>query len=370
MSIDDYFLKMAKDLAFIELKDREHMILPTGVSLPLWTDTLVAGIYDGTLIEEVPLNAIWEGMVAILGIDERFIYNDLYIEAMHQLHDDPETAMMALASYYNGKKDLIKTAIALRALLYLNPYHEDALANLAAVYAELSEMEESQERKQEWLREAIQLVETLEEELPKPFVKNFLARLYMADGQYLKAQLTLQDVEKEADEKSLVETKRLLLDVKPLAVAQLIENAIKAGRMAEAEQYMQEAWAIYDTEPSIIFLKAILLFEAGESEAAFELLEELIESHPQVMYYNQLIAQLYAIDQYEQAKRVAQKGVETFPDEATLMANLAMSCAACGQIKEAENWMDQAIENCETEDLREQLNSLQAMIKETKNTKK
>lgn len=195
--IDEYFREKANQVNFIELKDYSNLGLSMGedikIPLPLVADVLADGIRKGNLDEEVDAEKILDGMIFLVGTDDKFEFKDEYIRILKEYSDDIDDYIFFRGIKYLDKELMERSEIYFRALRIINPEHVLGRFNYALALERIAQnmLNNQQEIKgMKFLAESTYELESIldiDEEYPLAYYK--LGYHYNFSNQYLKAKL-------------------------------------------------------------------------------------------------------------------------------------------------------------------------------------
>jgi len=120
----------------------------------------------------------------------------------------------------------------------------------------------------------------------------------------------------------------ILLALLPFHSAQADDRAearalASSGKLPEALRTADKYLAQHPNDPSMLFLKGMILTQQGQREKAITTLTRLTEKHPALPEpYNNLAALYAATGQYDKARATLEAGMRTHPAYANLYENL------------------------------------------------
>ena len=88
MSNENYFLEKLEKMLFLEIKvgsKINNYIFKDNVYMPVSSEKIVSKAKDGDNLKDIPVNLFVEGMFYVLGADEKFTYNKVYIEVINSI---------------------------------------------------------------------------------------------------------------------------------------------------------------------------------------------------------------------------------------------------------------------------------------------
>lgn len=354
-TIEEYFKEHTDKVSFIELKDNKRLNVEgyeinDDIPLPVLTDDLVKEIKEGNLEEEIDMSNIIDGIIFILGIDNKFKYLKEYKNILLSYSENIEEYIFYKGIRYieDGKNDL--GAIYFRALKIVNPKNTNNIFNYALSLENIAKSFFAKEEDEKGLevikRATMELESILDIDGSYPLAYYKLGYHYKFNQQYLKAKL--------------IWNKYLLLDDDDLRLQEIrteIDNIENDVNFEAGLTYITKG----DYEKAINeFLKLLPKLEKwwelnyflgisykglGEYNKAIEyFLIALEENKDLPEIYNELGISYISIGSVEEAIEVFDQAIEKIKDDYKLFFNRGIAYLQLNQINKAYEDISKAVE--------------------------
>jgi predicted Zn-dependent protease len=131
------------------------------------------------------------------------------------------------------------------------------------------------------------------------------------------------------------------------------EGWLELGNWLEANEELEGISPKMRTHPCVLRVRWEIYAKAGKWEMAAEIARTLSEVLPDNSWgFIQLAYSLHELKRTPEAKSVLLPLVTRFPDESTIQYNLACYCCQLGELKEAWQWLEKAIDQENKRDIR------------------
>ncbi|MDO5725130.1 MAG: tetratricopeptide repeat protein [Tissierellia bacterium] len=182
------------DIAFMELKEGKTIEIGenlfTGyLPLPIMEKDLVGEIVDGK--EDFNLELILKAAIFLGGLDKDYEYNDIYLNMLYSLHDDPKSFIMYEAMQLLKEKNIKDAIIYFNYLINMDLDDETVLFSLGNALELYDISNLGDEDKNQFVIDMMHIYEkaiSKKEDFSLPYYK--LGYIYALFGQYVKAKLT------------------------------------------------------------------------------------------------------------------------------------------------------------------------------------
>lgn len=373
--IEKIFKEKTKDVSFIELKDNASLnindyILKGGTPLPIITNNLIEEIQYNDISNELSLVQVIEGIIFILGIDNKFPYTDLYKKALFAYDEKIEEYIFYKGMMALEEKDLINSGIYFRSNLALNSTNVKARLNYGLVLELISKdyfEKEKDEEGLEFLNKSTNEFETILEIDDKYSLAYYkLGYHYRHNEQYLKAKITWNKfLLLDKDENRLQEIREqvnLIEDESELEVALTYLTYNDFGKALDSLLKLlpnnKKNW-------NVNYLIGLCNRGLEEYEFAIEYLTYALELNKEESdIYNELGITYFMQDKILEALKVFNEGIENSAADYKLYFNRGLAFVQIGDHKRALKDINIAYElNPNDENIIKQKNELENYLK-------
>ncbi|MDY0028827.1 MAG: tetratricopeptide repeat protein [Pseudobdellovibrionaceae bacterium] len=154
-----------------------------------------------------------------------------------------------------------------------------------------------------------------------------------------KGGITKASTSSKSSKSTPIQIETTSLDSKVIAA----DRALKLGRIDSAKEMFEELYNMNPREPRVLMGRAIIYQKTGENARAISTYEELLAISPNNA---EAVINLAGLIRSEQPAVALSRLLELrqkFPDNATIVAQLAISYADSGNLDDALNYLDKAI---------------------------
>lgn len=298
--IESYLLEKTDRLLFISLRDsieaQSTLKDLESVEIPVFTDRMKELALEK---EEEGITAveIAKAMVYILGIDGDFKYKEAYVNFLSSFTDSPANFVKDLVMKSYRNRNLIDSIIYTRGYLHSFPGDEDFLFNYGALCEEYGQETEEESCKEDFLREAKQLLH--------PFfgAKVERAVVHMEEGEWQLAEKLLLEV--------LQRNNRDFDGNFYLGYLKRIH-----GEYDKALDYYEKAYEVDNKIPKLINEMALCFSLLGDFHQALELFEYAYSLDPTSKEILCNISMVYLnLNDLDNARKYANLALERYPED-------------------------------------------------------
>ncbi|HEY8363863.1 MAG TPA: tetratricopeptide repeat protein [Tissierellaceae bacterium] len=351
--VDSYFKKHIDKITFLELK-KDTVIgngkysLKKEIPLPIKTDSLISGIKEGILQDEINLAFIIDGIIYLIGIDPDFPYIKEYKEILYGINDQIENYI-----FYHGikavdKKDNDTAAIYFRALKCLNPKNVDGIFNYALTLEEIGKKffdMKMEDKGMDFIKASTKELESildLDDRYPLAYYK--LGYHYKFYGNFLKAKLIWsQYLTLDKDELRLQEIREELDIIEDDAEMEKGLIYLNRNEFKKAIDIFQNLMKKYDKLWTLKYYLGVCYKATGNLVQAVELFYDAIELNKNNSdVYNELGICLVNIGEIEEAIDVFSEGINNAGEDYKLIFNRGLCYWQLGKLKDAHDDISRA----------------------------
>lgn len=318
--IDDYFLKKAKKISFLELKKGSTLnikdyTITDDLPLPVVTDTLVEEIKEGKIEDELKVAYIMEGMIYLLGVDYDFKHNDEYKKILYNINSDIEDFILYRGLKFNEEEQYDNGAIYFRALTNINNKNVNGIFNYALSLERIAEEfieSEDDEKGNKILLELTNQLETILDIDPNYALAYYkLGYHYKHSGQFQKSKLIWEKYINLDNNEVRIQEVREQLDV-------IIDDAeyeeglsyIGSQQYTKALDKLLPLASKHTNLWNVFYVIGLAYKGLGEFEEAIEYFNQAIDSGGEnVELYNELGICLFGLGYVNESIDIFNKGV-------------------------------------------------------------
>ncbi len=361
--IDDYFLKFADKLSYIELKESSEKYRKLGldqVSLPIVTDEMMTNILNQDFANQVDLDYIAEGMLINISADPDFKFALDYFHILKNLIDDP-AAYAVNKGLFELEKDLDKAILFFRAAYILDPKNIYAAYNYARLLWRVD-----LEDKEDFVKEAIGILEDIindDEKFPMSYYE--LGIINQATGNYMKSLNFYNKTLRLVDRPELKEEIReSISQVEPSALVEDAIYYINKMDYSRAIERLVEA-SKNNSGYDIDYYLAVSYMNLGYLDMAERHMDDALKKGADfATLYIDFIYIKYSLGKIEEALVIASQALDKYPADIKIRYNRAMIYIELNQIQKANEDFDFILEY---QDLSDELFNQIMIIKENIN---
>lgn len=371
--VNNYFKEYHKNVTFLELKDSasieiNNFTLQKELPLPIITDNLIEEIYQGNLENEINLSQVIDGIIYLLGVDNKFPNIDRYIEILNAYDPNINDYIYHKAIKKITKGDIEFGAIFLRSLIYLNPKDLNARFNYALVLEEMGRkyIEDNDEKREEFLTESTNELESIleiDEKYSLAYYK--LGFHYKYFEQYIKAKLTWNKfLIIDEDENRLQEIREEIDLIDDNAKFETGLTYLTYNEFGKALDSFLKLLPRYEEEWNVLYLLAMCYKGLGESDKAVEYLHKAIDINAEEPdLYNELGIINFLDGKIIEAIGIFNEGIEKVDHDYKLYFNRGLGYVQLGEYNLALEDVKTAYElNPQDENVVNELKELEDLI--------
>lgn len=344
--VDSYFKKNIDKITFLELKN--DIVIGNGkhslkkeIPLPIKTDSLISGIKEGSLQEEISLTFIIDGIIYLMGIDPDFPYIDDYKDILYGINEK----ILDYIFYHGIKaienKDNDSAAIYFRALKFLDPKNVNGIFNYALILEEIGKKYidmKKEEKAMEFIRASTEELESIldiDDKYPLAYYK--LGYHYKFNGNFLKAKLIWSKyLTLDKDELRMQEIREELELIEDEAEMERGLIHLERNELNKAIEVFQNLMKKYDKSWVLKYYIGVCYKRIGDYVKAIELFYDAIElNKDELEAYNELGICLANIGEVEEAIDVFTEGIENIGEDYRLFFNRGLCYWQLGEYDEA-----------------------------------
>lgn len=340
--LDSYLQDRIDKILFIELKDEAKYLIDgleidTEIPYPIMADSLIEGLKEDDLSENLNFNHIIDGMVYLLGLDRDFIHRKSYLNILEKTrHDLVEYIFYKALKAYEAS-NLEDSLIYFRVLLELDPMNLNAKFNYGLALENLANKlrEENSSFSEDLLKESMLSMEEILEIDNDYYLSYYkLGYYYLYFNQYLKAKLTWE--------------KYLTLDEDPLRLEEVRMEIHKLDDQVNLElgigyllredyekslDYFLKVLSNNKKWWEIRYLIGLSYGGLGDYNLAIDFMEEALDLEDREEdLYNELGSLYYKLGDFKEAIRVFSLAVEKIGEDYRFYFNRGLARLEMGDL--------------------------------------
>ena len=345
--IEKYFKEKANNVSFLELKENSNFkissqIIDNNIPLPIITETLVKGIKEKTISEEIQISHIIDGMIYILGVDPNFKYNGNYISILEIYNPKIENYIFFKGIKYLSKENYDDAIVYFKTIKTINRSNVDGIFNYgiclegkAKEYFEAGRNKEGEA----FLKEATNSFESILDIDSDYYLAYYkLGYHYKNSAQYLKATLIWEKyllLEPNDDRKQEIREQLELINNDSLYEEAC--NLFYSNRYEQALDKFLKVESKVDNWWNLKYMIGLTYKELGDLESAIKYLYEAIELNTEVVdIYNELGICLYALGSFKEAMEIFNIGIEKNSNDYKIIFNRGIAYYQMGLYEKSE----------------------------------
>lgn len=361
MRLDKYFIKYAKNLGYLELKEESSYALLNDLPLPIYVDDMTDGIISGSMSDRISMETFLQGMLVNIAVDREFIHNDEYKIILNNYIDNISkyTASLALAE---STSDPEKALLFLRAGYILNPT-DNYNAYLYARFLWPRAYEASDEFKDDFIRVALEILQntiSLDEDFSISYYE--LGNIYTNLGEYIKARNFYNKALQKTDQTDAAqEIRDKLTEINDNAE---IEEALYfIGKSAYDEAIKKLTGLLsYKKRADAYYYLGVAYQNIGQYENSIMAFNQALDNGGEFReLYNDFAISLYMAKRIDDALTIIDEGLSKFPADPRLVYNKIQINLSNGNIGQAKEDIDELLTY---DDLSEEFKNNLFIIKE------
>ena len=345
-TVNQYFLRKAQKVSFIELKKGSHIkikdyIVKDDVPLPIVTDTLIKEIKNGRNHEEINMSHVLEGIIYILGIDWDFKYKEEYKSILYNYNSKIEEYILYRGFKHIQNKNQEDGAIFFRALTNINNENAEGIFNYALCLENIFQdfmKKGKEENAKEFLIESTNQLETILDISPDfPLAYYKLGYHYKYYEQFLKAKLIWERyIRQDKDQERLQEVRNELELITDDVDFEQGLNHLTYGEYELALEKFLRLVSKHQKWWNILYLTGLAYKGMGEYEKAIDYFYEALElGGKDINVYDELGICLFGIGDINEAIKIFNEGINLDHNDYKIIFNRGIAYLKLGLFEEA-----------------------------------
>jgi len=331
-NVDSYFKKHIDKITFLELKKDTDIgngkySLKKELPLPIKTDSLINGIKEGNLQNEIDLSLIIDGIIFLMGTDPNFPYIEDYKDILYKVNENIHDYVFYSGIKYVEKKDNDSAAIYFRALKLLDPKNINGIFNYAIILEEISKKYfdlEMEEKAMEFIKASTRELESIldiNEQYPLAYYK--LGYHYKFSGNFIKAKLIWNKyLTLDKDELRLQEVREELASIEDDVEIERGLIHLEKDEFQEAIDIFEKLAKKYDNFWELKYFLGASYKGMGDFENAIELFYEALDLNMNNLdVYNELGICLVSLGKTDEAIDIFTVAIENLGNDYRLLYN-------------------------------------------------
>jgi len=282
---------------------------------------------------EIPVTFLINGMVYVLGCDEKFKYNQNYIEKLKSI--DGIENYLILEIEKSAKDNKKRALIYASTLCILNP-NKSNLYNRCVILMNIYD-----ETKQDFfVPEIVESLKKITENYPGFIPANFnLGKYYTSkDLDMAKHYLSKCKHDKDYGEESV----KILKEIDAVENYDNAVAMVKQGHGAQALKYLITYCNDNPDDPNAKFYTAIALRQSGNFEDALVYLKDLINYGRTANVLSEIALNLASLKKFGPALKYFGEALKIAPDDEAIICNIAVCYLNLGMFDEAKTNFEKA----------------------------
>lgn len=345
--VDEYFLKKADKISFVQLKDGTYIkigdyTIKDNVPLPIETSTLIDEIKKGNIEEELKVSHLIEGIIYILGIDKDFKYKNEYRQILYNYNEKIEDYILFKGFKFIKENNIDDGTIFFRALTGLNSQNIDGLFNYSLSLENIAMKFINSNKKDKgnaFLIESTNQLESIldiKEDFSLAYYK--LGYHYKYYDKFQKAKLIWENFMKlDEDNERLQEIREQLELVEDDANYEQGLNYLTNGQYEKALDKLMPLSYKYKEWWNIFYLIGLAYKGIGEYEEAIDFFYEALDlGGIDVNIYNELGICLFGLGDINEAINIFNQGIDQDDTDYRIIFNRGLAYLKLGIIDQAK----------------------------------
>lgn len=341
MSLDNYFLKYTKKLAYLNLKDSSKNDLLKDLDLPIYIDDMTSGILNGQMSEEISLEKFLDGMIINIAYDPDFVYADEYKVVLSKYISDI-TKYTASKALITNDKD--KAILFLRGGYILNPNdHYNAYLYARALWP--IAYDEDEKVSDEFIKESLKILQNIISDDPDFAIAYYeLGNIYKNLGEYIKARNYYNNALQKTDSpEAMDEIRNNLIEINDNADIEEALYYIGKSRYNEAIIKLTGILSNKKRADAYYYL-AVAYQNIGQYENSIMAFENALDMGADFReLYNDYAISLYLNEKAYDALKVIEEGLNKYPSDPRLSYNKIQIEIVTGNLNGAKNDIEELL---------------------------
>lgn len=348
-AIDSYLFGLTDKLAFLSLEEVQldgFGEVPADFAVPVFVND-IRSFANGQ--EGFSTRQIATAMLYILGIDQNFKFNGIYMRFLRKVIDKPEAFAVELGMNkhaVNSNKDAL---IYLRSAMALNEEEVYPIFNYAQIAFEFSKETSDREFSQRLLQEAkMYFKKAISLKGKEPLANYQLGRILLEEGKTREAMPYIEIAAAYGEEDLSAKARTLQKDGLAMDALEQAEDWLEKGDYEKAVAILESA----DTKDILPNLRYQILYAKGFGHKALGDVETAIDCYTDALALNNqdslLLAELgmsYALlGDFEQALELYLAALDLEQDSIELMNNISIIYLNLGNLAKAKEYAKMAKE--------------------------
>ncbi|QEK12471.1 tetratricopeptide repeat protein [Crassaminicella thermophila] len=350
--IEKYMKDRLDKVVFIELKKDAHIGDPKfeilkDIPIPMNINELVKPIKEGDTDYNLSLAGMARGMIFVIGLDCDFKYIQDYKKFLYafdtQIEDYISYEGLKLAE--EGK--FYDALIYFKALITLDENNINGLYNCARCCQDIASASENKEKKKDFKREAIEILEIITEKYPDFSLAYYhLGFHYANQNLFKKAQLTWEkclslDIDEEKRKEILFQMKELKDQIQyEEGYTYILNNQPDLGieKLLPLLEKYSDWW-------NLLFFVGLGYRQLGNIQEAINYLKKILTIKPtQVDTLNELGLCYASIYDFDKAEKYFRKALQFKENDSEILANLGMVYMESGKLDLAREVLEKSMQ--------------------------
>ena len=349
--LDEYLKDNLDSLVFINLKDGKDIkvkecTIDSTIPLPLMVENVVDKVKGTEDVSDISIVTIAQGMIKVIGIDSKFIYNDIYIEFLRNFDENVIKIIIEQGTKYMQENQNKDGLICFKAAAFMDKDNLDALYNYGRAVEELA-FEDDKNIKSTLEQEALEGFEHITVNHSEYGLGYYhLGFYYLNLGQFKKAELLWKNaLELDTPETFKDDIYEKLGDIAYKITYEEGYNLILSGqeeagleKLLSLEERFPEWWNL------LFFIGLGNRFIGNIQEALlyFKKADKLMPDMPDIL--NEIGLCKMTIGSFEEGQKNFEKALKIKKDDTELMCNLGVAHFQMGEYDDAKYWMERVLE--------------------------
>lgn len=350
-TVEGFLKNKVSEFVFIELKDDENLRakgFPSikNTPLPIPINEVVGRVKEDINASDISLLKIIEGMIFILGIDSKFIHNEIYKKFLYVFDKNIDDTVVKQGLKYIDIGKKIEGLICFKASLYINNDNLDALYNYGRCCEELSKgSEEENKFSRTFENEAFEVFEKIANEYPDFSLSYYHLGFYYANRNlYKKAKLTWQIfLEENQDKNKEMEILEVIEKLDPKIKFEEGYNLVLNGQPQKALEILLPLGDLYPEWWNLLFFIGLAYRSLGKYTDALKYFEQILNIQPsQGDTLNEIGLCYISTGKNTEAIKYFKKALIINNDDPEILCNLGMAYMENGQYEKAEEYLNKS----------------------------
>lgn len=334
MDFHQYIKNELNNILFVEIG--RDIIFSNGKRIekgeyPISSNDVIKVAKNGN--DEIPITFLINGMVYVLCCDEKFKYNQNYIEKLKSI--DGIENYLILEIEKSAKDNKKRALVYASTLCILNP-NKSYLYNRCVILMNIYD-----ETKQDFfVPEIVESLKNITKDYPDFIAANFhLGRYYTnKDLDMAKHYLSKCKYDKNYSEESV----KILEEIDAVENYDNAVEMVKQGHGAEVLKYLITYCNNNPDEPNAKFYTAIAFRQSGNFEDALVYLKDLIDYGRTANVLSEIALNLASLKRFGPAVKYFEEALNIAPDDEAIICNIGVCYLNLGMFDEAKTYFEKA----------------------------